>query len=435
MRSSLTNLSRSRDANITAAMQRGQVRGDGSGIYRSPVVSPPSSPSPSGSSGPTTPMDVLLTPPAAPVLEVSSGGSLQQLIAMPRSPVMLMSSLRESGEDPARPSTPMLQQQYVLRYYPHDQRPQYDTEVLNSEQEIFGMEDLRLLLRDNILIPRMAPAYFQGAQMQPGHFMRVMAPPGAGLRSFCISWGRENHINVITLAQLIGQQTYRTGTYLELLQHAMRVQPCLVLLDRLEDHWSQELFQHAGAELIAAWQQLCEHLHPQVPAIYFVLSTQQALSAMHPQLLEYWIKQHHCTGNLLKPNEIHVILRRAFTMWLCTIGMQDDRVRQPTNLQQAQQQLAQSSIEQQLERYRGMTEKVAAAMGRQARLITPALLHNFVGWMFQSATKRFFAKPEQVQRFSSMTPQQAAQYPEYLQLRLPGPADYEEAVSKLPLKL
>lgn len=408
-------LSRSRD-DIASRLNAGRVR-----YIPSPATPPPA--------------PHLETPPPAPVtsaaMEVGNSTALTRITPEPRSPLQSSATpprspsssfvvlRQQSGEDPQQQQQQsLLADGYIMRLYQQGHPMPPETQILNPDTEIFGMDGLRRLLHEHILMPQLAPQFFMAAGCQPGRFLRVQGPMGAGVRTFCINWGRVNRINIVTLAPMVGNKPYSPGTYRELMRLVVCMQPCLVLLDRMDDHWGSALFHQSGAELIQSWQWLLEQQHPALPSIWFLMSSDQPITAMHPQLLEHWVKHRFCNLSPLLPANVLPILLRAFGIWLHYVGMQSP------------------ALEQKLQHYRAMLEKVAARLAQHALRTTPALIHNFVSWMFQSAlSRRFMAQPEQLQRFSVMSAQEAALQDDYLRLRLPDDADFEDAVSKLPFQL
>lgn len=316
---------------------------------------------------------------------------------------------------------------------------------LSTYNEIFGMSAIAAMFRDNIVLPRQSPSFFTYQSMRPSHFMCATGVHGIGIRTFVCNFAREQNINCIVLAPLCSTADFVEGTYRALVQLAWNLRPCIVLLDRLEEHWTTAGFPSSGLELFGAWQMLCAKEN--IPDIWFVISTlpEYSIAKKHPDLLVHYIR--HCTASTvgLAPEEMVIVMRAAFATWIRVIGVIDDRPALPAphlpapstqDSRRLSEELANSHFHRILERYNELISQFVQRVVKSQNALSGHQIHNFVSYMFQAAYRRFQTQPALMERYLlSMQLEEAARNNEYLLTRLPNHEDFEDAMkNNLPFK-
>jgi hypothetical protein len=209
---------------------------------------------------------------------------------------------------------------------------------LNTRVQLFGFENLRTVLGANVLGPERFPALFRGDMHRPCHFSHIFAPDGSGIRTFVTNWCRETSFNMLWMPRDPNDPDstrYDTGTYTQLLERALQMQPCVVLVDRLDGHWDapegrQEQYERSGAELFRAWHAHLERHawkppeQPRPPAVWFVISTQRYWASL-AEGFKAATRDSWATMTAIAEHDYDVILRDAFAKAMRQKGFVDDR--------------------------------------------------------------------------------------------------------------
>jgi hypothetical protein len=282
--------------------------------------------------------------------------------------------------------------------------------TVNTRSELFGLDKCIELLDTNISHQQQqqhfSPDQHHGQQPIFTHPMArksqifyMFAPSGYGLRTLVVNYCRENRLNLIYMGNQIGQ--YTPGTYAKLVQKALAMQPCVVLVDRLGEHWSHEKFGSVGSELFAYWNFAGLHVAEPPVKVWFVLTGHQPLPLQDPGFVQMIGEGYALVDNISVENCVQII-RTAYSDCLRFAGFQDDRPDLPTRydtdsmLKEKQRRLENSQfhlkLNERLDYFEHISQRIHGGVCRmKGGYVLPSNLHLFVVRAFESSCKRVTA--------------------------------------------
>jgi SpoVK/Ycf46/Vps4 family AAA+-type ATPase len=271
-----------------------------------PLPPPTPAPAPAPTSAPPSPQ----------------GSTIQRTASPNGGPV----SLRGSGQDspPIQASlwhvTPLM-----FREASPDVKLTFGYERLSVRDELFGLDQCREILERQILTAPKYPAHYANPHTRPRQCSYLRGPDGCGLRTLVVNLCREWRVNLlhVNLPVQISPSRYQPGAFAEILQQAMHLQPCVVLLDRMDSYFSLQHFDQTGSELFTAW--VNRNLHQQIdpPASVWIVITGILFNTEMPQGLSYYVDSAAC--QYLEPPQLVDVMKHQYAKWLLSSQIPDDR--------------------------------------------------------------------------------------------------------------
>ncbi len=269
---------------------------------------------------------------------------------------------------------------------------------LDTRHELFGLEPC-IQLFDGALKEFDIFGAISNPMLRPRQFLYAFAPEGYGLRTLFVNLCRERRINMLYFGQPLCPSRYDPGTYAKLVQRAKALEPCVVLIDRLDNHWSHDGYPARGAELFAYWSH-AEYDQQTPPArLWFVITGREPIQK---QSTEFQARIGHegfaCVEFIDEENCAH-ILRRAYADCLLAAGVQDDRppllegYESSSSIPDRQRRLEESVFQRALEEKKPYLKTVATRLfaARQrfsGDFVLPSSLHDLMHAALQLACRR-----------------------------------------------
>lgn len=275
--------------------------------------------------------------------------------------------------------------------------------LLDVDRQIFGLNLCRHLLDGHVGAPYETPNYYSGHLLRPNQIMYLFGPDGSGFRTLVTNYCRERRINVIIVTGGPPATAYDVGTYAALLDRAVAMQPCVVFIDRLDTHWSQQFYDRTGVELFSEWKRRgFQHCRP-LTNVWFVISGTVPIDQLH-QSFHQEVQSAWAVTEALENDQITLTMAQVYAQCLREVGFQDDRPSPPRRnepsiqvLRQIAERMEQSRFQALLVSQKPLLEAIALRIGNGAqqskRFVIPRMMAEVVRQAFFRAIHRLQQRP------------------------------------------
>ncbi len=263
-------------------------------------------------------------------------------------------------------------------------------------RELFGLGELTRLFRHMVL-----------AELEPGqtrvcadeltnntHMLYHQSREGSGTRTLVDNLCRVHRLNLLRVYTRATRNIdgvalsirYQTGGYARILERALELAPCVVLLDRLDTHF-ESMYGTTGHELMMAWDELLESRRSEsVPQVWFVFSSCLSLDQSLRFVENPFLRLRNCASvsSPIKDVEAWQIMTQVYGESALAAGviLADDRPTYPSEAQLASEAraahleayaraLCASEYQRQVERRAPHLKRVAFALHRATQQSTP----------------------------------------------------------------
>ena len=268
---------------------------------------------------------------------------------------------------------------------------------LDPRRELFGLGACALLLDENYeeFQAMQKASRLHAMARRPRQFLSLRAPEGCGLRTMVVNWCRERRVNLLYFGQPAYPSRYDYGTYAKLVQRARAMEPCVVLIDRLDQHWSPAEYASRGAELDAYWRHCGYDRRSPYEPLWFVVSHSGPIAEAFAATLDgCW-----AAAAALEAGECALILRRAYADCLLVVGIADDRPALPdgeyateADYVRVEQKIAESAFHRALaakeDLFRQLGELVYQSTFNKAGFVHPQKLYSYMQDALATAWRR-----------------------------------------------
>ena len=280
----------------------------------------------------------------------------------------------------------------------------------DTQRELFGLARCRLLLEQHTASPFTVAkqSLYAHPNLRPRQIIYFFAPHGYGLRTLVVNYAREKRLNLLAVSapMCAGTELHETryvpGTYASIIQRALQLEPCILLLDHMRDHWSEQRFSDVGQELFVYWHQAgldtC-----QLPKRIFVV-----IIGVHPyQTCDLRFQSAisplmQSDIDALSPSDCGAILWRAYVDCMHAIAIPDDRPEPPGAFQTTQmirdreerlhKSLFQRAIMARHPYLVNLADRLYYAAGDNKSFVAPSALHLLVARAFGFSCRRIAAE-------------------------------------------
>jgi len=298
-------------------------------------------------------------------------------------------------------------------------------ECLDINHELFGLGKCRDLILDRACDATSslsmafantpaAPPIFFNPLVRKKQAVYLFAPPGFGLRTLVVNLCRERHINLLYVGNpVLCTENYIAGTYSTIVRRAAAMQPCIVLIDRLSEHWNDHYFGRVGYELFAFWAHAGYDICTPPLRVWFVLTGSEPIQKLSPIFQQQIGPNGFAFVDPIDREQTTYILRRAYADCIRACGIVDDRpppsLDDPVASIRYQERFLheRSKFQQLLNAKQPYLEHLAARIFESTQrqehaYILPATLHVFMAMAFRCSCERFAAFWQQQQQQSGM---------------------------------
>lgn len=223
--------------------------------------------------------------PVTRPLRNSSSGVRHSSSALQASSDGTLNMERMSLQDAVERGHGLLTTEHLYRFQ-HD--PEHVKGVMCSMlrdpyQEMFGLQSLTTMFQQ-LVLNSMQPDQkrLSAAELTTNtHMMYHQSREGSGTRTLIDNLCRVHHINMLrvytrsprNMQGIACSVRYDKGHYARILERALELTPCMVLLDRVDTHF-ESMYSVTGHELMMAWDELLESRRNEVvPQVWFLVST------------------------------------------------------------------------------------------------------------------------------------------------------------------
>jgi hypothetical protein len=167
---------------------------------------------------------------------------------------------------------------------------------------------------------------FKNNERSP-QFFYLFSHTGWGIRTMVANFCRERRLNFLSVGKTgLYNGSHTQGFYTALLDRAVRMQPCVLLIDRIGDEqWAPGGFIRAGGELFDQW--VVHKYNTCMPPVRVwvviagVSPIQHCDQSFQNQIAENW----SYVKDFLNEDQIYAIVYRVYANFLVGFGAADDR--------------------------------------------------------------------------------------------------------------
>jgi hypothetical protein len=277
-------------------------------------------------------------------------------------------------------------------------------------RELFGLARCRLLLEQHTASPFTVAkqSLYAHPNLRPRQIFYFFAPHGYGLRTLVVNYAREKRLNLLAVSapMCAGTELHETryvpGTYASIIQRALQLEPCILLLDHMRDHWSEQRFSDVGQELFAYWHQagLDTCLLPK--RIFVVIIGIHPYQTCDLRLQSAVSPSMQSDIDALSPSDCGAILWRAYVDCMHAIAIPDDRPEPPGPFQTTQmirdreerlrKSLFQRAIMARHSYLVNLADRLYYAASDNKSFVAPSALHLLVAHAFGFSCRRVAAE-------------------------------------------
>jgi hypothetical protein len=289
---------------------------------------------------------------------------------------------------------------------------------LDPDSQVFGHAALRDVLVRCLTSIR-APEDRNGPLAATDeHLFWHTSPYSSGARTMVETFCSKHKLNLFVawtkaprnVSDICTDIPYTDGQYSSLLRDAVSYAPCVVLIDRLDQHFEYG-YERAGHELIGTWDSLAEIARSRqvpTPQVFIVISSAVSVGSMVglTAVSPFNRMHHHETfSTSLTPSECVVILVDGYMHRACKAGIVLYDTKSPVTVTQHQQPTTTMALQSEYDAHRGNVFEPLKLLGETMHRFAHS--QNWVvksGWFVFVIEKAFVLASRRVTSSATPTP-------------------------------
>lgn len=335
----------------------------------------------------------------------------------------------------------------VLFVKPYTHHRRVPSHQLNPYEGVYGLDGLRAQLTNYVL------PVLEGDELLADngayHMFWSYTPYGSGVFTLIDNFCRFHSINMLHVStraprnndNICSNVAYEDGQYRDIMFQAIAMAPCILLIDRIDPHFSIE-YVCRGIQLVNTWDAIVEQSDGSIPKVWTVISSSASLASLYRFTINPFKRFHGWeTGREpLSASECVNLMMQTTAAQITSANIQaDDRPNPPAvETEEAQrayrEELQRSAFMRILGQQRSIVEPIGRALHSHVLLCTPEdaptpycvephWLHTAVVAAFRRASERYRSQ----RRSSPTTPTRS--------ILLPTREDLLDAIHHIPTPL